>query len=53
MGWVTQHLAKGKPVSGILMAQTLSRDLVLSLEHLANVSAYEYVVNIKLNKKKS
>jgi len=53
MGWVTQHLAKGKPVSGVLMAQTLSRDLVLSLEHLANVSAYEYVVNIKLNKKKS
>ncbi|MFL9937216.1 endonuclease NucS [Paraburkholderia sp. RL18-103-BIB-C] len=50
MGWVTMHLAKGRPVHGVIVAHDISRELRYAIAAFPNVELFEYQINFVLNK---
>ena len=50
MGWVREHLAKGKAVRGIVVASDFSSDLLAAINVLSNFSLYRYAVQFSFKK---
>lgn len=50
VGWVKRHLANGKPVRGLIVAQHISDRIRYALADVPDVSAFEYGLNITLRK---
>lgn len=48
MGWLTQTIGKGKRVTGVIVAKTISENLRYSLLVVPNVSLFEYEVKFEL-----
>jgi hypothetical protein len=49
MGWVTKHLAKGLPVNGIIVANSVDEKLKYAASVIPNVSLFEYSLSFALN----
>ncbi|MFN8007520.1 MAG: endonuclease NucS [Terriglobia bacterium] len=49
VGWVKRHLAKDKPVRGLIVAQHISERIRYALADVPNISAREYKLNITLH----
>ena len=52
MGWVRQHLAKGKAVRGVVIASDISQDLLYAMRasDLSNLSLFRYSVQFMFKK---
>ena len=50
MGWVREHLAKGKAVRGIVVASDFSSELLAAINVLSNLSLYRYAVQFSFKK---
>jgi endonuclease len=48
MGWITQTIGRGKGVTGVIVAKTISENLRYSLLVVPNVSLFEYEVKFEL-----
>jgi hypothetical protein len=48
MGWVSINLARGKPVSGVIVSREISESLRQSIVVVPNVSLFEYRVRFEL-----
>lgn len=48
MGWVEQNLGSPKPVRGIIVANEISRDLILATNRIPGVKLVEYEISFKL-----
>ena len=49
MGWVRQDLAGGKPVRGMIVAHTLSDELLTAAhEANANIRLFEYDISFRV-----
>lgn len=48
MGWLTQTIGKGKIVTGVIVAKTISENLKYSLLVVPNISLFEYEVKFEL-----
>ena len=48
MGWVRHHLAKGNPVSGVIVAREITQTLLYAALLVPNVSLFEYAVQFSL-----
>jgi hypothetical protein len=46
--WVRKHLADGKPVRGIVIAQHVSEKILYAIASDADVHAMEYEISLKL-----
>jgi endonuclease len=52
MGWVRQDLADGKPVRGMIVAHTLSDELLTAAQEAkANIRLYEYDISFRVRPK--
>lgn len=49
MGWVALHIGRGKSVSGVIVARSISESLRESIVVVPNVSLFEYRVKFTLN----
>lgn len=49
LGWVKRHLANGKPVRGLIIAQHISDRIRYALADVPNVTAREYKLSITLH----
>ncbi|GJG96843.1 endonuclease NucS domain-containing protein [Cupriavidus pauculus] len=49
MGWVTLNLAKGKAVSGVIVARTISDALREAIVVVPNIALFEYQVSFSLS----
>jgi len=50
MGWVREHLAKGKAVRGIVVASDFTSELLAAINVLSNFALYRYAVQFTLKK---
>jgi len=50
MGWVREHLAKGKAVRGIVVASDFTPELLAAVNVLSNFALYRYAVQFTLRK---
>lgn len=50
VGWVREHLAKGKAVRGIAIASDFSADVLAATNVLSNFSLYRYSVEFRFKK---
>lgn len=49
LGWVKRHLAKGRPVRGLIIAKHISDRIRYALADVPNVTVREYELNIRLH----
>ncbi|KKQ42299.1 MAG: hypothetical protein US60_C0020G0005 [Microgenomates group bacterium GW2011_GWC1_37_8] len=52
IGWITQHLANGRDVKGVIIVLDAEDDLRYSLIKQDDITLYTYKVNFSLNKEK-
>jgi len=50
MGWVREHLAKGKAVRGIVVASEFTPEILAAVNVLSNFALYRYAVQFTLRK---
>jgi len=50
MGWVREHLEKGKAMRGIVIASDFSSELLAAINALSNFSLYQYSVQFSFRK---
>ena len=50
MGWVQKHLAAGKTVTGVLVANTIEDKLKYAVNMVPNIVVFEYQVRFDLKK---
>ncbi len=50
MGWVREHLAKGKALRGLVIASDFSSELLAAMNVLSNFSLYRYAVQFSFKK---
>jgi hypothetical protein len=48
MAWVKNHIASGKPVRGIIVANEVSEDLKLAASLISDLELFEYSISMKL-----
>lgn len=48
MAWIKQHIAVGKPVRGIIVANEVSEDLHLAASLISSLELFEYSISMKL-----
>lgn len=49
MGWVSPNLARGKAVSGVIVARSINESLREAMSVVPNVSLFEYRLKVDLN----
>jgi hypothetical protein len=50
MGWISETIARGKKVRGVIVAKSISKNLHYSVMVVPNVSLFEYKIKFELNK---
>jgi RecB family endonuclease NucS len=50
MGWVKQHLAKGKEVLGVVVANRMDEKIKYAVSATNNITLYEYLMKFELEK---
>ncbi len=48
MGWVDQHLGKGRQCRGIIVASEISEDLMLAVRRTSGVSLLRYTLSVSV-----
>lgn len=50
MGWVKEHLAKGRPVRGIIVANRMDKKIKYAVSVTVDIVLYEYELKFELNR---
>ena len=50
MGWVREHLARGKAVRGIVVASDFTPEILAAVNVLSNFALFRYAVQFTLRK---